>query len=181
MKTYEFTLVLAGIDDFDDQLVDQIFEAGCDDASLLSRNGVVYLDFDREAESFTEAIWSAIKQVETIQDPKIRVDSVQPDDLVTASEIARRINKSREYIRLLINGERGSGDFPLPISGISQKSMIWSWLKVSRWLLKQNLLTEEDVLMAQDIADINQYLLHRDNLADFNRRMQKIAANLVAV
>lgn len=181
MKTYEFTIVLEGVNDFDDQLVDQVFEAGCDDASLCSRSGVVYLDFDREAASFTEAIWSAIKQVETIQEPKIRVDSVQPDDLVTASEIARRLGKSREYVRLLINGERGAGNFPLPLSGVQQKSMIWSWLKVSRWLLPQNLVSAEDVLNAQDIADINSYLLNRDNLADFQRRMQKIEENLLTV
>ncbi len=181
MNNYEFSLVLANVRDFNEQLVDCIFEAGCDDASLLTRNGVVYLDFDREATSFTEAVWSAIRQVESIAQPKIRVDSIQPDDLVTVSEIARRIQKSREYVRLLINGERGTGNFPLPISGMSQKSMIWSWSRVSQWLFKQGLVSEEQVAIAQEIADINQYLFHRDHWREFNQRMKKIEAHLLAV
>lgn len=181
MNNYEFTLVLANIHDFDEQLVNRIFEVGCDDASLLTRNGVVYLDFDREAASFSEAVWSAIRQVESIAQPKIRVDSIQPDDLVTVSEIARRIQKSREYVRLLINGERGTGNFPLPISGMSQKSMIWSWLRVSQWLFKHDLVSEEQVAIAQEIADINQYLFHRDHWLEFNQRMKKIEARLLTV
>ena len=43
------------------------------------------------------------------------------------AEIARRLGKTREYIRLLTEGKRGNGDFPSPIAGVSQKSLLWSW------------------------------------------------------
>ncbi|GBF82702.1 hypothetical protein [Aphanothece sacrum] len=100
--TYNFTLVLSGINQVSEDLdaaIDAVFQAGCDDATLCFRDLIPYLEFDQEATSFREAVISAIHQVETINDV-IKVERIEADDLVTASEIARRINKSREYIRL---------------------------------------------------------------------------------
>jgi len=64
MQTYQFTLVLTGISEVTSEVEDAVFEAGCNDALLLSRDGVVYLDFDRQASSFPEAVRSAIANVE---------------------------------------------------------------------------------------------------------------------
>jgi hypothetical protein len=181
MKTYEFTLVLAGVKELDETLTDVIYLAGCDDSLLHSRHNIIYLEFMREGNSFLDVVISAIKQVESIKHPLIKVDSIQPDDFVTASEIARRINKTREYVRLLINGERGGGNFPLPIAGISQKSLIWSWLKVAQWLFKNHLLSQDELTIAQNIFDLNQYLIYRDYLSNFNQRMKTIEQSLIAV
>jgi hypothetical protein len=41
-----------------------LYEAGCDDALIGMRDGVAFADFIREANSFTEAIQSAIRDVE---------------------------------------------------------------------------------------------------------------------
>lgn len=171
MIAYNFTLVLSGISQVSedlDTLADAIFEAGCDDATLCFRNSIAYLEFDREATTFREAVIAAIQQVETINDV-IKVERIEPDDLVTASEIARRINKSREYIRLLIDGKRGKGDFPLPISGISNKSLLWSWVNVTQWLQQNQLIDEESVKIAQDIADFNHLLFYRKDESAFSR------------
>ncbi|ACK65981.1 conserved hypothetical protein [Rippkaea orientalis PCC 8801] len=171
MMAYNFTLVLSGISQRSedlDALEDAIFEAGCDDATLCFHNLIPYLEFDREATSFREAVISAIHQIETINDV-IRVERIEPDDLVTASEIARRINKSREYIRLLIQGERGKGEFPLPISGMSNKSLLWSWVKVTQWLKQNQLIDDESVKIAQDIADFNHLLFYRKDESVFSR------------
>lgn len=163
MKNYNFLFVLSGISAPTENFEDRLFEAGCDDATLSFRNRIAFLEFDREAPSFKEAVISAIKQVETI-DKAIVVERVEPDDLVTAAEIARRINKTREYVRLLIEGERGAGNFPVPLSGMVSKSLIWSWLKVAQWLRENRIVEEEEFQIAQDIADINNTLFYRSDL-----------------
>ncbi|PJA52400.1 MAG: hypothetical protein CO167_08980, partial [Candidatus Marinimicrobia bacterium CG_4_9_14_3_um_filter_48_9] len=65
--------------------------------------------------------------MENVSRTGIKVLRVEPGDAVTASEIAYRLNKSREYVRLLISGKRGKGNFPAPISGIDRPTQIFSW------------------------------------------------------
>jgi hypothetical protein len=62
-QTHSFTLILSGLSSLTSQLENAIFEAGCSDALLGARDGVVYLDFDRDAPSFGEAVSSAIQDV----------------------------------------------------------------------------------------------------------------------
>ncbi len=63
-QTRSFTLILTGLAELSDDISDALFEAGCDDALIGIRDGVVFLDFDREASSFREAVLSAIADVE---------------------------------------------------------------------------------------------------------------------
>jgi len=64
-KTFQFTLVLKNANKNTAKLEDNLYKAGCDDALINFRNGTVYLDFDRKAFSFEEAVRSAINQVES--------------------------------------------------------------------------------------------------------------------
>jgi hypothetical protein len=80
LRTYSFTLTLAGIpeipaelafEEFIDQaaeLMDQmcgrLLAVGCDDASLSARGEIYFLGFDREAASLGDAVGSAIRDVE---------------------------------------------------------------------------------------------------------------------
>lgn len=64
-KTYQFTLELKNIDENTPGLEDSLYEAGCDDALIVFRDGIVYLDFDRSAKSLSDAINSAIQDVES--------------------------------------------------------------------------------------------------------------------
>jgi hypothetical protein len=64
MKTYEFTLILAGAPELTDDLCDALYEAGCDDSSPYSSEGVTYIPFDREADCLESAIRSAIAEVQ---------------------------------------------------------------------------------------------------------------------
>lgn len=91
-----------------------------------------YGDFHREAGSFTEAVLSAIHAVECV--PGLRVLHVEPDELVTASEIADRLKLSKEYVRLLANGERGGGAFPrsLTRTGYETRSMTIATMPATR-------------------------------------------------
>lgn len=63
-QTFSFTLVLGGVE-HTDALANALFEAGCDDALLSSRDGEVFLSFDREAESMEAAQASARQCVES--------------------------------------------------------------------------------------------------------------------
>ena len=63
MCTYWFTLIMAGKSEFTDDEAEALFEAGCDDGTLVSRCGVASIGFAREADSLLGAIRSAIRDV----------------------------------------------------------------------------------------------------------------------
>lgn len=131
-KEYVLTLLLKGQAKLTAELEDQLFEAGCDDATLSFQWGGLRLAFMRAANSLEEAVITAIRDVESIEE-SVWVVSVEPSDNVSQAEIARRLQVSREYVRLLINGERGDGNFPPPISGTSAQNTHWSWIDVLHW------------------------------------------------
>jgi hypothetical protein len=120
------------VTEIDDALADRLFEAGCDDALVGSRDGVAFLDFEREANSFPHAVVAAIADVVQAK-TNAAVARIEPDDAVTASEIARRLGRSRESVRQLANGMRGPGGFPTPIACLTGTSSIWSWADVLHW------------------------------------------------
>ena len=156
MNTYDFDLLISGASYDDEQLEEKLFNAGCDDATLFFRNAIAYLTFSREAESFQDAIVSAITDVEKTG---LIVKRVMPDDIVSAAEIGRRLDKSREYIRKLITQEKGPGGFPCPVTEISTKSPLWSWLDVVEWLIHHDLINDDSVLLnAKAIVLVNSTL-----------------------
>lgn len=77
--TYEFTIILSGVNQVTSEMEDAIFEAGCNDALLGMRNGSVFLDFDRDAVSSIVAISSAIA---SIIKAGYKVERIEPDNLV---------------------------------------------------------------------------------------------------
>lgn len=165
-ETYTFTLVLDGPRSIDEDLEDRLYEAGCDDALLSLSNGVLCLDFDREAASLSEAILSAVLNVEDA-DVEATVVRVEPDDLVTASEIASRTGRSRESIRLLAMGRRGAGGFPAPVRGVKSHARHWRWAEVASWLAEhEGAAVQTIVSEARTIAAINAALDLRRHASD---------------
>jgi len=65
MKTYPFDVVLRDVSEATESAADALFEAGCDDGTLASREGATWIHFDREAPSLEEAIRSAVGQVQS--------------------------------------------------------------------------------------------------------------------
>jgi hypothetical protein len=61
--SYQFTLVLDGLSEWSDEILDALFEAGCGDALPVERDGLIYLDFDREAANPREAIATARAEI----------------------------------------------------------------------------------------------------------------------
>ena len=154
MAKHEFTLILSGFSELTDDVEDRIFEAGCDDTLLGILDGTPFLDFTREAPSLKDAILSAIRDVARAGFEVVRIE---PDDLVSAAEIARRAGRSRESIRQLRTAQRGPGGFPPPVAGIKGRTQVWHWSQVADWLAKQGepKITSQVVTCAKTIATVN--------------------------
>jgi hypothetical protein len=152
MKTFQFSFVVSGLDPQADDFEDRLFEAGCDDALISVIKGAVILDFDRQAGNFIHAMLSAYGDVRNAGANVVRVE---PDPMVTISDIASRAGTTRQYISLLAKGERGR-DFPPPVTRVTTESPLWDWRIVARWLFRNgNLDTSQPVLEAAMVHEIN--------------------------
>lgn len=161
---YQFTLVLANLDENAPKLEDSLFEAGCNDALINFRNGTVYLDFDRKAASLEEAVMSAIKNVEASSIEAI-VATVAPENLVTESDIAKRLNINRQTVSLWIKGERRkSQPFPKAMMKLADKSPFWKWREVVEWLYQNELIQDKEIVKnAFFLENVNAVLEERNS------------------
>lgn len=161
MKTHNFTLTLAGVHEPSDEIEDALFEAGCDDGSILYDSYVCYVTFYRESEKILGAIISAIHDVESIQYP-VNVQRVEPADLVTLPELSERLGIKEQAVKQYIFEEKGPGDFPVPIEGALRDTKIWSFSEVARWLHEIDELNEPyELEKAEVIKQINDALYYR--------------------
>lgn len=174
VNVHEFTLVIDGDLDSEGGL-EALFEAGCDDATFGTVDGVGYADFVREARTCGDALRSAIEQVESVSG--LRVTRVEPDDLVTMSEIAERLGRSRESVRLLVAGDRGPGGFPPPVSHLRARSRLWRWSEVAAWAKRHD--QPADPVAAAEIAAVNAALALRKSLAELPPAERKLVTSLV--
>lgn len=132
MAVYTFTLIVDGPDLQSESNSEALFEAGCDDA-LVGRAGTLqYVDFDREAAALSDAVFTATEAIEGAV-PGAIVIHLEPDDLVSMTEIAERTGRTRESVRLLITGERGPGRFPPAATHFKTRNRMWEWHAVARW------------------------------------------------
>lgn len=156
MKVFEFSIIASGLDHEADDFEDRFFDAGCDDATIAFARGAIILQFVRQAGSFDEAIRSAVLAV---RKAGASVDRVEPDYLVSLSEIAERANLTRAAISLYAKGERGR-DFPHPVARVTTESPLWDWTDVARWLHGRKQIGAGAVQAAEIIRMAN------DNLAE---------------
>jgi hypothetical protein len=156
-KQYDFTLILTGIADADTKVAEALFVAGCDDATLSQRSGVVYLSFSRVASSYKDAILSAIQDVRSA---RVGADVLRVDEwnLVTAAEIARKIGRSRQLVHQYVTGARGPGDFPPPVCRIRGSRPLWAWCDVAHWLRQNHFVGHEVHQDAVEVSLINTIL-----------------------
>ena len=131
MPVHQFTLIVEGPDLQDDALIDRLFEAGCDDAAAGRIDGVQYVDFDREAASYDEAVLSAVADIERIGG--VQVIRIAAAGLVSTADIARRTGRTPESVRRWVTGARGPGGFPAPVTEPRNRSRLWRWSDVARW------------------------------------------------
>ena len=67
MPSHHFTLIIEGADAQSDEVIDALFESGCDDGTVGRVDGIQFVVFDREAPSLEEAVLSAITDIERNQ------------------------------------------------------------------------------------------------------------------
>lgn len=140
MKTYHFTVVVRDASNTLEDLEDQFFAAGCDDALLCSYNDTIYLEFDRESENAKTAITSALSDIQKLGFKDLIVEE---HGFATLAEMAERANLTRQALSLYALGRRGKGKFPRPMYGVTTpKSALYSWPEVATWLHSQGTLND---------------------------------------
>jgi len=111
MNYYDFTLKFALLhNESREELEEKLFGAGCDDALIgIGTAGRVALDFTREADSASDAVSSAIRDVMRAI-PNAKLIEVTPDQ-VGFTEIADILGCTRQNVRNIVLGSLSS---PLP-------------------------------------------------------------------
>lgn len=174
-REHEFDLVLGGVSDLTEEMVDAIFEAGCDDATPSLRSGRVFLKFTRRAPSLKDAVIEAICQVRRAN-IGARVLHVDDRNLVTPSDIARKIQRSRQRVHQWIQGS--SGNFPTPVCDLDEAHPLWAWCEVSQWLLERGIISERMARDANEVACINTILDYYRYLDDDPDLFESISQRL---
>jgi hypothetical protein len=156
-QEFDFTMILTGLTDFDDDIIDALCAAGCDDATVAQRYGRVYVTFSRRADALEDAVVSAISDITNagIGAGVLRVDTC---NLVTKAEIARRIGRTRQLVGQYISGQRGPGGFPPPACRIAEGHPLWYWCEVAFWLSENDIIKPDDSRDATVIGAINSIL-----------------------
>lgn len=91
MEKYEFRVTLAGVEEVTEEISNALYEAGCDDGTPFSSEGVAAVGFTREANSLEEAIRSAIANIQNAGFSVARVESPhQPTFSRINEELAKR-------------------------------------------------------------------------------------------
>ncbi|OLF80759.1 hypothetical protein AWH62_14770 [Maricaulis sp. W15] len=171
MSEHEFTLIVSGVDPAAGEFEERFFEAGCDDATLMLHRGAVAVCFIREDEDFVHAVISAYQDVSKAG---AIVERLEPDFLVSQTEIAARAKLTRAAVSNYASGDRGTG-FPAPKARITTKSPLWDWVDVSGWLYRNNLLKMQDVVDARITRALNLALQH-DSKRDEGRLSELLSA-----
>lgn len=146
MKSYDFSLVLNR--DPDEHDFDRLFESGLDDAVIETDNGTTVAHFDRKARSLPDAVASAVHHIERAG---FRAQAMVSEDLVSLKDIANRLGRTYESVRLWTVGKRGPGGFP-PALSAGDGWALHSWAQVVDWLQRNGQDVPEIAEYAREIA-----------------------------
>jgi len=154
MKTFEFSIIASGLDPEAEDFESRFYDSGCDDATVSFQKGHIIVDFAREAECIDDAISSAVLNVAATG---AKVERIEPDPLVSLTDIAARTNMTKSAMSLYAQGKRQSG-FPAPSLRITSTSPLWEWPKVADWLFKHDKLSRDEAIEAVAVAEANAVL-----------------------
>jgi hypothetical protein len=129
VETYTVSLIIDGVELTDEVLVDLF--AAIDDVVPSSIAGTVKITAPVEAPDDEAAAFDLIDQVHAVlpRATAVRLDQ----DLVAIPDIAERIGRTRESVRLLVDGKRGPGGFPAPSGTVGDAIRVWPWALVVDW------------------------------------------------
>ncbi len=123
---HEFTAILDR-EPADDEL-DLLYEAGFDDSTPEQGDGEAVLHIHREAPALAAAILSVVTDAAVAG---FRVIGIEDADHITIPQIAYRLGRTPESVRLLALARRGPGGFPRPVGG--GRPAFYSWVAVAEW------------------------------------------------
>ena len=63
MERFYFVMVVDGAEFDESNYEDKLYEAGCDDALVTVIDSIIKVEFEREGETFHDAVYSAVKDV----------------------------------------------------------------------------------------------------------------------
>lgn len=130
MREYEFE-ILFKIDSNEpiDDIVERLYEFGCDDALIGSgKKGVIGMAFNREAKTAKQAFESAIENTKKAIPTAVLMEA--KPDFVGISEIAEAIGCSRQNVLKMFS----SSEAPLPIH--SGNVSLWHLSEALEWINK---------------------------------------------
>lgn len=154
MESYSISVVVAGFDlDSEEQ------NAGLDclayPAVVGRSGGLTVVDADLPASSGVDAFLQVSSDLRSIG---VTVERIDPD-LVPISEIAERMDVSRETARLWTSGKRRSG-FPQHYCTAGDLRL-WRWADVREWAASEGLAVDVEATMSADETDaLNGALAH---------------------
>lgn len=154
----------------DDEVADALFEAGLGDVTFGVVAGVPFADVERSGETLEQVVLDAIRAIEGVGD--LSVVRVEPDELVTATRIAARTDRTRQSVGQLISGERGPGGFPSPLAFVDARTRVWRWCEVQSWFAEHypadvEALEAATPRQAHFLAALNGALALREHLVHY--------------
>jgi predicted transcriptional regulator len=152
MQTFEFSIIVSGVDPADDDWGDRFYDNGCDDATVSFQRGRTIVDFDREAETVEDAIASA---VEDVKRAGATVERIEPDPLVNLTDIADRIGVTRAAVSKYAKQE---ADFPPPVRRVTTATPLYEWAQVAAWLYHHDRLSKNVAIEALAVKASNTVL-----------------------
>jgi predicted DNA-binding transcriptional regulator AlpA len=174
MKMHEFSIVASGLDPEAEDFETRFYDAGCDDATVAFQNGHIIVDFAREARSLDAAIASAVAGVHAAG---AKVERVEPDPLVSLSDMAARVGLSRAALTNYFKGHRAKA-FPAPVAKVTSESPLWDWATVARWMFQNKKLTREAAIEAEIVRQANEAVAKGD--VHIGERLRKKAKEYAA-
>jgi AcrR family transcriptional regulator len=178
MKTHEFSIIASGLDPTAEDFESRFYDVGCDDATISFQKGHIIVDFGREAETVEEAIATA---VEAVNKAGAKVQRIEPDPLVSLSDMASRAGMTRAAMTNYFKGKRAEG-FPTPVAKVTSESPLWDWATVARWMFKHRKLEREIAMAAEIVRQANEAIWkgHVDIGQELRQRAEEYSAELDA-
>jgi len=163
MRKFKFAIIASGLDPEDEDFEDLFYEAGCADATVSFQKGVIIVDFNRKAVTFSQAVISAC---ENVISAGAKIERIEPDHLVSLSEMSERCPITKQAMSLYSDGKRGEG-FPNPAACVTTKHPLWDWSEVAEWLYERQKLSLVEVVQARIVKEANVHF-EVDELPDDN-------------
>lgn len=98
-----------------------------------SRVDLLFSNECRERVRLTDPYRDVVRAVRCFEAMGLRPVRLDADDWVTLADIADRVGRSRETVRLWSTGRLGRGDFPAPLNP-GRDTTFFSWVEVAAWL-----------------------------------------------